>query len=318
MARKRDPKRDQAFDLWKNSGGAKKLTEIAKELEVSPGTVRGWKNKDDWDGLLNGTFQKNERNVPKNNTERSEKKKRGAPPGNTNAIGNKGGKGGPLGNKHSLGHGAPARNENALKTGEYKTFWREALEPDEISLLEQQQHIDIVGEIKEEILQYSLREMFIIQRIKQLKSDEPPMKKRELKQRKKVDVPIQVEDPLSGEYKTIYKKDYDLVTVEVEEEVSDPIELILSHEEALTRVQDKKVKALDTLHKITDEYQHKKAMDEIKITIAKEKWELEKRGHQDQSNESEQWASTLEDVFVKRKKKREQAKTATVEVKSGE
>jgi phage terminase small subunit len=77
VARARDPKRDQAYELWKQSGGTAKLKDIADQLGVSEGTVRGWKNKDQWDKRLNGTFQSNERNAPKetersNGTERSD------------------------------------------------------------------------------------------------------------------------------------------------------------------------------------------------------------------------------------------------------
>ncbi|KHD86362.1 terminase [Heyndrickxia ginsengihumi] len=64
MPRKRDPKRDEAFELYKDSEGEAKLKDIADQLGVAEGTVRGWKNKDKWDQKLNGTFQKKIRNVP--------------------------------------------------------------------------------------------------------------------------------------------------------------------------------------------------------------------------------------------------------------
>ncbi|MGE7113933.1 terminase small subunit [Lysinibacillus sp. NPDC047702] len=75
MARARDPRRDQAYDIYKAHNGDIKLKDIAEQLSVSEGTVRGWKNKDKWDERLeaesNGTFQSKQ---PKN-TERSVKKK---------------------------------------------------------------------------------------------------------------------------------------------------------------------------------------------------------------------------------------------------
>ena len=75
MARARDPRRDQAYDIYKVHNGDIKLKDIAEQLSVSEGTVRGWKNKDKWDKKLeaesNGTFQSKQ---PKN-TERSVKKK---------------------------------------------------------------------------------------------------------------------------------------------------------------------------------------------------------------------------------------------------
>ncbi|MED2007017.1 terminase small subunit [Brevibacillus borstelensis] len=48
MPRARDPNRDKAFEVWKQSGGEIKLKEIADQLGVSEGTVRGWKAKDKW------------------------------------------------------------------------------------------------------------------------------------------------------------------------------------------------------------------------------------------------------------------------------
>ena len=67
MPRKRDPKRDKAFEIYKKFKGESKLKDIAEELGVAEGTVRGWKNKDKWDDKLNGTFQKKIRNVPNKN-----------------------------------------------------------------------------------------------------------------------------------------------------------------------------------------------------------------------------------------------------------
>lgn len=71
MARARDPNRDKAYELWKRSKGEIKLKDIADQLGISEGTVRGWKNKDKWE---NGTLQSKERNGTKKGTERSERK----------------------------------------------------------------------------------------------------------------------------------------------------------------------------------------------------------------------------------------------------
>lgn len=64
----RDPRRDKAFEIYKQNKGIISLVEIANQLNVSDGTVRGWKSKDKWEQKLNGTFQdepKKKRNVPK-------------------------------------------------------------------------------------------------------------------------------------------------------------------------------------------------------------------------------------------------------------
>ncbi|MCU9815847.1 phage terminase small subunit [Paraclostridium sp. AKS73] len=79
MARVRSPNRDKAFEIYKNYDGNIDLVEIANILNISPGTVRGWKNKDAWEEKLNGTFQKNKQNAPK------EKRTKGGQPKNKNA-----------------------------------------------------------------------------------------------------------------------------------------------------------------------------------------------------------------------------------------
>lgn len=58
MGRKRDPRREKAFDLYRAAKGERKLVDIAAELEIAEGTVRGWKSKDDWDAEIFGTFRK--------------------------------------------------------------------------------------------------------------------------------------------------------------------------------------------------------------------------------------------------------------------
>lgn len=52
------------------------------------------------------------------------RKRRGAPLGNKNAVGNRGG-GAPLGNKNAVGNcggGAPVGNQNAYKHGGYRHY----------------------------------------------------------------------------------------------------------------------------------------------------------------------------------------------------
>ncbi len=67
MPRARDPNRDKAFLIYKQYDGFIDLVEIASQLNLPDGTIRGWKSKDKWDDKMNGTFQKN--------TERSKRNK---------------------------------------------------------------------------------------------------------------------------------------------------------------------------------------------------------------------------------------------------
>lgn len=77
----RDPLRDEAFKLFRNSKGKMTSKEIAEKLNKSVNTINSWRNKDEWSKKLKG----------------------GAPRGNFNAK----------------GHGAPKGNLNNLKHGEY-------------------------------------------------------------------------------------------------------------------------------------------------------------------------------------------------------
>jgi uncharacterized protein YjcR len=93
MPRQRSPDRDKAYDIFKEHDGNIQNREIAKILDIPEKTISGWKVKDKWNEKLNGVLQTKIRSTPK------EKKKRGAPKGSKNALGNKGGPGGPIGNK---------------------------------------------------------------------------------------------------------------------------------------------------------------------------------------------------------------------------
>lgn len=96
MPRSRSPDRDKAFELWCDSGGEMKLKDIAAELGVSDSQVRKWKNQDRWDERLKGNVTEPNSNVTK--------RKRGAPKGSKNALGNSGGSA-PQGNANAVTHG---------------------------------------------------------------------------------------------------------------------------------------------------------------------------------------------------------------------
>ena len=79
MARAPDPRIEQAKAMYLEG---QKLVEIASQLNLPEGTVRRWKCTHKWDGERSNK-----------NSERSQKRKRGAQPGNHNSTG------GPPGNK---------------------------------------------------------------------------------------------------------------------------------------------------------------------------------------------------------------------------
>lgn len=89
MSKARNPKADEAFELYKQG---LKLKDIAEKLQVPDGTVRRWKNTYKWEGERSD--KQSERSV----------KKKGAQPGNKN------------------GKGAPVRNRRAEKFGFFSKY----------------------------------------------------------------------------------------------------------------------------------------------------------------------------------------------------
>lgn len=73
MPRARSPKRDEAYKMWLDSGGKKKLKDIASDLGVSETQVRKWKNLDKWKGNVTNQLKGN-----------VTKRKRGGQPGKCN------------------------------------------------------------------------------------------------------------------------------------------------------------------------------------------------------------------------------------------
>ncbi|MFT4415311.1 phage terminase small subunit [Fredinandcohnia humi] len=100
MPRPRDPKRNEAFEIWKNHEGNITNRAIAEQLGISEKTVGGWKSKDNWTSKSNGVLQTKIRSTPK--------RKGGGQPGNKNALGNSG--------------GAPKQNTNSLKHGLFAKY----------------------------------------------------------------------------------------------------------------------------------------------------------------------------------------------------
>ncbi|MEH7521999.1 phage terminase small subunit [Bacillus sp. JJ1503] len=98
MARPRDPRRDEAKEIWLKSNGKLKLVDLAEQFEVTSSTIRKWKATDKWDNELKGSAPKSKRSAP--NRSRGQP---GAPKGNKNALGNEGGA--PKGNQNAVTHG---------------------------------------------------------------------------------------------------------------------------------------------------------------------------------------------------------------------
>ncbi|MEG0260465.1 MAG: terminase small subunit [Lysinibacillus sp.] len=66
MARERNPKRDEAYEIYKKHNGDITNRAIAEMLDVPEKTIGSWKSKskDNWVGKLSGVLQSNERSTP--------------------------------------------------------------------------------------------------------------------------------------------------------------------------------------------------------------------------------------------------------------
>lgn len=313
MARKRDPRRNQAKKIWldnEKSGKENKLVDIAKQIGVPANTIRKWKSQDNWEEELEeelkGNAPKSKESAPIR--KRNAPKPKGAQPGNKNAVGNKGGSA-PLGNKNAVGNkggAAPLRNGNAVRTGEYRSLWQDALDEDEKQLL-QIEEIDPIQELIDAIQLYTYREMFIMKRIKAIREGLTPVQKRTLTARTPIEREIKVENLLSDEYRTMTITDYEMVEQSIEETEGDRIAAVLAHEEALTRIQDKKLKAVEKLDSMANITPRKLEIEERKLAILEEKWEKEKGSTGNQQQQTKAWAGSLENIFAKRKAKRKES-----------
>lgn len=124
MARHKSDKRQKAFEIWEESGRTIQLKDIAATLNISDVQVRKWKSQDKWDKQLKGNATKSKSNVTK---------KRGAPKGSKNALGNDG--------------GPPEKNKNAERHGFFSRIFPDDAETMEIvNSIEVKSPLDIIWE----------------------------------------------------------------------------------------------------------------------------------------------------------------------------
>ncbi|PRS71012.1 terminase [Bacillus sp. LNXM65] len=238
MARPRNPKRDQAFQLWKESSGTRLLKDIAEELECSQTLIRKWKNQDSWDEKLNGNVTK-----PKGKSNGNVTKRPGAPKGSKNARGNKGGKA-PPGNQNAKGNrggAAPKGNKNSFKTGEYETIMFEYMDEKEQKLFTQVD-TDPLYQIDLSIRLLSVRETRMMRLITKYENGLTDKQRTVLQQMRKMKDVVQAPDK-NGLIKPVPITNERLAVVQIEETDSPLLEKILSIEDALTRVTAQRDKA---------------------------------------------------------------------------
>ncbi|EMW5545038.1 small subunit of terminase [Enterococcus faecium] len=232
MARKRDPRRDEAKKIWLESNGEKQLKEIASELNVSDSQIRKWKSQDKWSAELKGNVTNAKGNVTNQG---------GAPFGNQNAKGNKG-------NSRAS---PPKRNKNALKTGEYETIFFDTLSDDEKDIYSSLDD-DPSFVLSEEIRLLKIRQLRMMKRIKDAESGLNDEEVDRLQQMRKIKTPIE-KDGKKLEIKREVMQD-----VQVSRKTYRKIDDILSIEDALTRISNQLTKAIKQLNALaTDESRNK-------------------------------------------------------------
>ncbi|HGF7579848.1 small subunit of terminase [Enterococcus faecium] len=254
MARKRDPRRDEAKRIWLESNGEKQLKDIASELNVSDSQIRKWKSQDKWSAELKSNVTNGKSNVTNQG---------GAPFGNQNAKGNKG-------NSRAS---PPKRNKNALKTGEYETIFFDTLSDDEKDIYSSLDD-DPSFVLSEEIRLLKIRQLRMMKRIKEAESGLNDEEVDRLQQMRKIKTPIE-KDGKKLEIKREVMQD-----VQVSRKTYRKIDDILSIEDALTRISNQLTKAIKQLNALATEESRNKVYNnqanklEVEIDMLKLKADL--------------------------------------------
>ena len=218
MARKRDPRRDQAKEIWLKSNGKKVLKELANELNVSDSQIRKWKSIDKWADELKGNVTNSKSNVTN---------KGGAPPGNKNAIGNKG-------NKNAS---PPKQNKNAVKTGEFETIFADLLSDEEKDIYSTMND-DPFFVLEEEIRILKIRQYRMLKRIKDAEAGLNDEEVERLQQLRKVKEPSVIDGKMVTVKREVLKD------VQVTRKTFRKLDDILAIEEALTRISNQLTKTI--------------------------------------------------------------------------
>jgi uncharacterized protein YjcR len=236
LARAPDQRVTQAKALYDKG---LKLIDIANQLGIPEGTVRSWKNRYNWDCNV----AKEKRNAAKR-------------------------KGGQPDNKNAEGHGAPQRNKNAVKTGEFETLFFDTLNPEE------QQLIVMVQPDKEQLLLQEIRLLTVRER--------RMLKRIEMLRR------LEEKEPETGPDGEIIPAGMSVTEYSSGIEKGKPTELkkyegilgqIQAIEDALTRVQARQQKAIEMLHKF--------GYDDARLELETMRFEFELLKQDGQSEDNE-------------------------------
>lgn len=274
MAIKRDPRRDEAFELFKKSNGTITNREISEKLSVPEKTISAWKSRDKWNEVL----QKDECSTSNNHC--STTNKGGAPIGNQNARGNKG-------NSRAS---PPVGNKNALKTGEYETIFYKTLSDEEKDIYSNLNN-DPSFVLSEEIRLLKIRQLRMMKRIKEAESGLNDEEIDRLQQLRKIKTPIE-KDGKKLEIKREVMQD-----VQISRKTYRKIDDILSIEDSLTRISNQLSKAIKQMNEL---YITDYKTDLMKAQTEKIQAEIADIGGNNSGEEVEEWKQAVLNAANKR------------------
>lgn len=228
--------RDKGYTLFKKG---LKYKEIAEKLGVPESTVKSWATRYWKKGkVASEKVASKKKKVATEDATGPPKKSRGAPPGNVNSVGNKGG-------------AAPPGNQNNFKHGGYAAILFDTLDEKEQSLIGQMEPNE-EQMLVDEINLLTVRERRIMQRIQEYQK-----------------APVAISSTVRTEHKRAFDspEDEQLYNERIQEKIDAKERLpgreytthttteasysiVLKLEEALTRCQAQKQRAIDSLNKI--------------------------------------------------------------------
>lgn len=223
MTRADNPIREKARILWLKSGRTAKNIELAEKLGVSSKSIQRWKKDDAW--------------------ERTPKSRKTDSKADTQKAGNKRKKAGVpalYGNQNAAGHGAPVGSANNLKHGKYSKRYWDCLNADEVEMLSE---IDAELQNEEQILidqiaLYTVRERRLMQLIKQVRDRQ---KESVLYSSSIMTKPPTKEELKDGDDPDKPKLQFQMTRTE------NKVHLLLSLEDQLTKIQERKSKCVTAL-----------------------------------------------------------------------
>ena len=240
------------------------LKDIAATLSVSDTQIRKWKNIDKWADKLNSNVTNDKGNITNKPNSNVTIKKAGAPIGNKNALGH----GAPRGNKNALGNngGAPLHNTNAVVTGEYQTIWLDMIDEKEKALIHSID-TDPLAQLNEDIRLLTIRERRMLMHLNTLHEQSSLLETKKEYAIVKKPVIIDSYNELTGKTQKVktYRKEKELVSYEENKKLL--IDKILRVEEALTRVQTAKTKAIESKHRIAIDNAQNTTISSEKVII---------------------------------------------------